>query len=271
MVGAAGMVGSNAYGLIHTGRAGIDVLRGASWATAGTRLSTVFFRFNLFGAAFTLLELGGSWWYNHHNISRHDAWLLSTPWSNDPEQRQAQPLASYQERLQAIAQSPIAQVSHQGHGSWLRDVFNAPKAINITLSLPSLSEGELQAPLGGQSPVRLAVAAYQLNTTGGRVRRVSWQPVSEWVFDSMQLLQTAPLKLQLAPPPATEGVAITELLLALRIETRNAQGQYQAIHHMIRLQPDNEDTYLTSEQTPRGAQAPWLTLDPLLLPATGPS
>lgn len=71
-------------------------------------------------------------------------------------------------------------------------------------------------------------------------------------------------------PPATEGVAITELLLAVRIETRNAHGQYQAIHHMIRLQPDNEDSYATSEQTPRGAQAAWLTLDPLLLPATGP-
>lgn len=271
MVGAAGMVGSNAYGFGLTLKTGYDVWRGASWATAGTRLTTVFFRFNLFGAAFTLLELGGSWWYNHHNISRHDSWLLSTPWSNDPEQRQALPLASYQERLQAIAQSPIAQVSHQGHGSWLRDVFNAPKAINITLSLPSLSEGELQAPLGGQSPVRLAVAAYQLNTTGGRVRRVSWQPVSEWVFDSMQLLQAAPLKLQLTPPAKTEGAAITELLLALRIETRNTQGQYQAIQHMIRLQPDDEDSYPTSEQTPRGAQASWLTLDPLLLPATGPS
>jgi|GEM_PF-4769607 len=70
---------------------------------------------------------------------------------------------------------------------------------------------------------------------------------------------------------ATEGVAITELLLALRIETRNAQGRYQAIHHMIRLQPDNKDSYLTSEQIPRGPQAAWLTLDPLLLPATGPS
>ncbi|MCQ4287354.1 hypothetical protein NA647_07900 [Pseudomonas stutzeri] len=270
MVGAAGMVGSNAYGFGLTLKTGYDVWRGASWATAGTRLSMVFFRFNLLGAAFTLLELGGSWWYNHHNISRHDAWLLSTPWSNDPEQRQALPLASYQGRLQAIAQSPIAEVSHQGHGSWMRDIFSAPKAINITLSLPSLCEGELQAPLGGQSPVRLAVAAYQISTTGGRVRYVSWQPVSEWVFDSLQLLQAAPLKLQLTPPPATEGVAIRELLLALRIETRNAQGQYQAIHHMIRLQPDNEDSYATSEQTPRGAQAAWLTLDPLLLPATGP-
>lgn len=269
--GSAEMIGSNAYGFGLTVRAGYDVWRGASWATAGTRLTTVFSRFNLVGAVFTLLELGGSWWYNHHNISRHDAWLLSTPWSNDPEQRQALPLASYQERLQAIAQSPIAEVSHQGHGSWVRDIFSAPKAINITLSLPSLSEGDLHAPLGGQSPVRLAVAAYQINTTGGRVRYVSWQPVSELVFDNLQLLQAAPLKLQLTPPPATEGVAITELLLALRIETRNAQGQYQAIHHMIRLQPDNEDSYLPSEQSPRDPQAAWLTLDPLLLPTTGPS
>lgn len=271
MAGATGMVGSNAYGLGLTLKTGYDVWRGATWAAAGTRLTTVFFRFNLLGAAFTLLELGGSWWYNHHNISRHDAWLLSTPWSNDPEQRQTLPLASYQERLQVIAHSPTAEVIHQGHGSWLRDIFSAPKAINIALSLPGLSEGVLRAPLGGQSPVRLAFAAYQINTTGGRVRRVSWQPVSESVFDSLQLIHAAPLTLQLVPPAGTEGVATTELLLALRIETRNAEGQYQATQHMIRLQPDDEDSYLTSEQTPRGAQAPWLTLDPLLLPATGQS
>lgn len=153
----------------------------------------------------------------------------------------------------------------------MRDIFSVPKAINIVLSLPNLSEGLLRAPLGGQSPVRLAFAAYQINTTGGRVRRVSWQPVSESVLDSLQLIQAAPLTLQLVPPAGTEGVAITELLLALRIETRNAEGQYQATQHMIRLQPDDEDSYLTSEQTPRGAQALWLTLDPLLLPATGPS
>ena len=153
----------------------------------------------------------------------------------------------------------------------MRDIFSAPKAINIALSLPGLSEGVLRAPLGGQSPVRLAFAAYQINTTGGRVRRVSWQPVSESVFDSLHLIQAAPLILQLVPPAGTEGVAITELLLALSIETRNSQDQYQAQVHMIRMQPDDEDSYLASEQTPRGAQASWLTLDPLLLPATGPS
>ena len=131
-------------------------------------------------------------------------------------------------------------------------------------------------PLGGQPATRLSLAAYQIftrTTGGGRVRRrqVSWVAASEPVFASAQLAQAAPLLLQVSPPAQTEDAGTMELLLALRIETRNAAGQYQAQQHMIRLQPDDEGSYLTSEQTPRGAQALWLTLDPLLLPATGPS
>lgn len=275
MAGAAGMVGSNTYGLGFTAKAGYDVWRGASWATAGTRLSTVFFRFNLLGAAFTLLELGGTWWYNHHNISRHDAWLLSTPWGNDPEQRQALPLATYQERLQTIAHTPNAEVKHLGHGNWLRDMVSAPKAIDITLSLPGLTEAALQAPLGGQPVIRLSLAAYQIftrTTGGGRVRRrqVSWVAASEPVFSSAQLAQAAPLLLQISPPANTEDASTMELLLALRIETRNPQGQYQAQAHMIRLQPDDQGNYSASQQTPQGS-APWLTFDSLLLPVTGQS
>lgn len=67
-LGAGGMTAINTYGLGHTVHAGYAVLmaknsaaRTAAWAAAGTRLSTVFFRFNLAGALFTALELGGTW------------------------------------------------------------------------------------------------------------------------------------------------------------------------------------------------------------------
>ncbi|MFD2883552.1 hypothetical protein ACFS4T_15490 [Pseudomonas lini] len=35
----------------------------------------MFFRFNLAGALFTVLELGGTWLYNRYNLSAHDKWL----------------------------------------------------------------------------------------------------------------------------------------------------------------------------------------------------
>jgi hypothetical protein len=58
--------------------------RKAAWAAAGTRLSTVFFRFNLAGALFTVLELSGSWLFNRYNLSAHDKWLKTTPGAGMP-------------------------------------------------------------------------------------------------------------------------------------------------------------------------------------------
>ncbi|MBN6830785.1 hypothetical protein, partial [Pseudomonas granadensis] len=85
-LGSSGMTTVNAYGLGHTLYAGYTVMvapngaaRTAAWAAAGTRLSTVFFRFNLAGALFTVLELSGSWLYSRFNLSAHDKWLTITP------------------------------------------------------------------------------------------------------------------------------------------------------------------------------------------------
>jgi hypothetical protein len=122
--GAAGMTTVNAYGLSHTGRAAFNVLiaknsaaRTAAWAAAGTRLSTVFFRFNLAGALFTVLELGGTWLFNRYNLSAHDKWLKTTPWSLDADHRGDHTLDEYQRYLAYLLHAPYAQLGPNKHDS----------------------------------------------------------------------------------------------------------------------------------------------------------
>ncbi|MDY6842068.1 MAG: hypothetical protein SV429_11345 [Pseudomonadota bacterium] len=68
MVGSGGLTTTNLYGLNQTRIAGQEVWRAAdkagAWATAGTRLSSLFARLNIAGLVFTVFELGGTWLYN---------------------------------------------------------------------------------------------------------------------------------------------------------------------------------------------------------------
>ena len=105
------MAANNVYGLAHTMPVGGAVVKNllkkeaasAAWAVAGPRLATVFFRFNIAGALFTALELGGTWWYNRNNTDAHDDWLLSTPWSSDAKKRQNHSLDYFQQRLLVLS------------------------------------------------------------------------------------------------------------------------------------------------------------------------
>ena len=283
MLGSSGLMASNAYGLGHTAVAAVDVfrnitdigLRRAAWAAAGTRLTTVFFRFNIAGAIFTAIEWGGSWWYNRNNTSRHDDWLLSTPWSADAEQRQSWTLQVYQEQLQQIAQAPSAEVVHGEHGSWWRDLLGGPTGIKINLKLPGLNEQALAMPLAGKPSALLALSAYRINNRQydrGPIQ-VTWSPISEAVVERLQLADTAPLQLRVPPPSAQQGsiagMDSAELLLGVRLELLDpATGQYQPQQHMIRLSPNNSGHYPSAEHAPQGAAATWVSIDPLLLPET---
>jgi len=99
-------------------------------------LLRAFFRFNLAGALFTVLELGGSLLYSRYNISAHDKWLKITPWSRDSEMR-GDPCGSHHQRLLLeqvtellaehlrIARQPVTGVMHRMAQVFLRrtDVF----------------------------------------------------------------------------------------------------------------------------------------------------
>ncbi len=277
LAGSTGMLGANTYGLAHTLHAGGEVAkhlfnpaaRNAAWALTGPRLASVFFRFNIAGALFTALELGGIWWYNRNNIDAHDDWLLSTPWSQNAEKRRDYPLETYQQALLRVAQKPSATIIHGNHESWWRDLLLPPKSIDIALAFPGLSRAELEQPLAGQPTARLSINAYRIRTVrydrGESV--VRWHPLDEL---GLELAASSPLAFRVAPPrsmdAALDGQTREELLLELSIERLNASGQYRSERHTVRLAPDREGVYPASQASIQGQAAIRLPIDPLLLP-----
>ncbi len=275
LAGSSGMLAANAYGFAHTAHAYSQVrvaktlaTRQAAWALAGPRLATVFFRFNIAGALFTALELGGTWWYNRNNTDAHDEWLLSTPWSQDAQKRKDYTLETYQQTLLGVIQRPLAMVIHGSHDSWWRDLLLSPKRIDIALAFPSLSRAELERPLAGQPAARLSLSAYRIRTVryekGESI--VRWHPLHEL---GLELAANSPLTLRVERPQpmdaAIGGYTQEELLLELRVERRNERGQYREERHTIRLAPDKPGEYPASQATIQGQAAARLQIDPLLL------
>lgn len=113
--------------------------RTAAWAAAGTRLSTIFFRLNLAGALFTVIELGGTWLYNRYNLSPHDVWLQSTPWGVDNEKRKSLTLGDYAIQLTGLLQAPQVQVGPKFYTDRWQDMLLQARPGSIHLILPGLS------------------------------------------------------------------------------------------------------------------------------------
>ncbi len=279
LAGSSGMLVSNAYGFGHTvkaaesvWRASTPAVRRTAWAVAGTRLSSVFLRFNIAGAFFTALELGGTWWYNRNNTTSHDDWLSCTPWSRDAAKRQDYPLATYQQRLRGVIQSPSVRVEHGSHGSWWRDLLSSPASTNITLVLPGLSREVLAPPLAGRPVARLGLGAYRIRSIryDKGPSLVRWHPISELIADDLQLATAGPLTLRVPRPTPLEGITggipHEDLLLDIVVEWLDKQGRYRPERHTIRLSPHREGDYTPAKQAIQGQAAPALLIDPLLLP-----
>lgn len=277
LIGSAGMLGANTYGLAHTLHAGSEVAkhllnpaaRHAAWSLAGPRLASVFFRFNIAGALFTALELGGTWWYNRNNTDAHDDWLLSTPWSQDAEKRKDYTLETYQQTLLGVIQRPSAAVIHGSHDSWWRDLLLPPKRIDIALALPGLSGAELEQPLAGQPTARLSISAYRIRTVryDKGESMVRWHPLEEL---GLELAASSPLILRVERPHPMSGAigghTQEELLLELTLERLNQRGQYRTERHTIRLAPDKPGEYPAGQANIQGQAAARLQVAPLLLP-----
>ncbi|GHC33281.1 toxin VasX [Aidingimonas halophila] len=269
MVGAGGMLSANAYGLANTLHTGFSVaFRGVEWAAAGARLGSVFWRFNLAGALFSVLELGGSWLYNHYSISRHDAWLLSTPWSLESDQARDESLEAYQSRLRTIAQAPRINVSVEEFDGWWESWTQGPKSADFRLSLPSVSLLDLSAPFGGKAPVRLFLGAYQVRPEqrGRDYRPAHWVTATDQITGKLRINDEAPLMLALPRPEPLASISgrRTDNVIAIRLEELDENGQYRARDYHIRISASGgEGDYSPSELTIRGEQAPWQRIDPL--------
>ncbi|AQU83632.1 MULTISPECIES: toxin VasX [unclassified Halomonas] len=269
MVGAGGMLGANAYGLVNTLHTGFSaIFRGAEWAAAGTRLGTVFWRFNLAGGLFSILELGGSWLTNYYSISRHDEWLLSTPWSQDASKAGNDTLATYQLRLQEIAQAPKVNVTIEEADSWWKRKISGPISVDFKLALP-ISLQDLTAPFGGKAPVRLSLGAYQVHPEdGGRdYRPERWVTATDKIVESLSLADKAPLAFALPQPEPLNSISAraTHNVFAVRLEVLGRDGQYQANDYHIYVSPSGgSGDYTPSDVAIRGGEAPWQHIDPLL-------
>ena len=255
--GAAGMTTVNAYGLSHTGRAAFNVLiakntaaRTAAWAAAGTRLSTVFFRFNLAGALFTILELGGTWLYNRYNLSAHDKWLKTTPWSLDSETRGNHTLDEYQRYLAYLLNAPYAQLGPNDHDSWLKNLLLKAQPSDIHLVLPRLKLNDFQPPLSGHPTHRLGIGAHRiaipLHSRG--TPRERKDVISEEVANSLRIVQTGPDRLVLClqypvDPDAAFTPASETLELAVCIQTLNANGAWVSHIRVIHLNPRGDGRF----------------------------
>ncbi|VVN44835.1 hypothetical protein PS662_05748 [Pseudomonas fluorescens] len=250
-LGAGGMSAMNAYGLGHTLHAGYTVsiarnaaARTAAWAAAGTRLSTVFFRFNLAGAIFTVLELGGTWLYNRYNISAHDKWLKTTPWSLDTDKRGNYTLDEYQHYLGYLLNAPYAQLGPNEHDSWLKNLLLKAKPSDIHLVLPRFNLSDFQPPLSGKSTYRLGISARRhsvpLHSRGVPQERTD--VISDEVLASLRIVQAAPdrlvLCLQYPVNFDAEFTPASETLeLAVCVETLSANGVWEPRTQVIRINP----------------------------------
>jgi hypothetical protein len=253
-LGAGGMTAVNAYGLSNTLHAGYTVFsapnraaRTTAWAAAGTRLSTVFFRFNLAGALFTVLELSGTWLFNRYNLSVHDKWLKITPWSRDTRMRGDHSLEDYQSYLAFLIHAPYAQLGLNPHDSWLKNLLFKAKASDIHLVLPRLTLSDLQPPFGGKSKYRLGLGAHRisipLHSRGAPRERKD--VISDEILSSLRLVKSSPeglvLCLQYPVDPDSEFIPAKETLeLAVCIQKLNDKGEWAARTRVIHLDPRDE-------------------------------
>ncbi|MHC8319934.1 toxin VasX [Pseudomonas sp. GB2N2] len=250
-LGAGGITAMNAYGLGHTLHAGYTVAiarnsaaRKAAWAAAGTRLSTVFFRFNLAGALFTVLEFGGTWLFNRFNLSAHDKWLNTTPWSLDADHRGDHTLDEYRRYLDYLFNAPYAQLGPDEHDSWLKNLLLKAKPSDIHLVLPRFNLPDFQPPLSGKPIYRLGIGARRLSVplhSRGRPQERK-DVISDEVVASLRIVQAAPDRLVLCLryplDPDAEFIPSSETLeLAVCVETLNANGNWVSRTQVIQINP----------------------------------
>jgi hypothetical protein len=253
-LGAGGMMSANAYGLGQTLYAGYTVIsapnsaaRTAAWAAAGTRLSKVFFRFNLAGALFTVLEFSGTWLFNRYNISAHDKWLKITPWSRDTEMRGDHSLEDYQSYLAFLIHAPYAQLGPNPHDSWLKNLLFKAKPSDIHLVLPRLTLSDLLPPFGGKSTHRLGIGAHRISIPiqSRGVLRERKDVISDDVVSSLRVVESTQegLVLCLQYPVDSDSTftsAKETLELAVCIQALNAKGEWVSRTRILHIDPRGE-------------------------------
>jgi len=246
-VGSGGLAATSTYGARQTISSMAQVLsatpgdeRALAWASSGTRLSSLFARLNLFGLAFSVLELAGTWLYNHYNLSERDKWLLSTPWGTEPERNKNLSLAEYEAAMAALAEPvSITPADEVGNGSSSEVILNihnwGPTALNHDLGLVN------------KEPYRLSLSAWQVQPArSGMLNRLpeTWVRSAAPIIESMQVLDSSDhLQLQFTVPQPVKtkyGKHTRDVAVMVRLETLGADGAYRIHDHLLTLPPEPE-------------------------------
>jgi hypothetical protein len=275
MLGNSGFFASNAYGFGETVQAFRHVLaaeagsaaRATAWAVAGVRLSTVFFRFNMVGILFTALELFGNWYYNRDNLSRHDRWLLSTPWSQDPEHRLSHSLGDFQKGYRSQVQAPRMQIIPSS------DDPKNPQPQIYLLHFPTLLAADLALPISSHaSSVVINIGGYQvIRVQSGRDRTPEqWTPLKGKLEYSLQLHQDKPLILRLndirglITSPAPERC---DLVLSIQLGHKTAEGLYDTNWYQVRFPVTGKSgDFPDVSLEPQGEKCEYFNINPGLIP-----
>ncbi len=263
MVGSGGLAVTNMYGFGRTMSMGQAVLRATkgisrakAWATAGRTLSGLFFRLNMVGLVFTVFELGGTWLYNRYNLSERDKWLQTTPWSREPAQIHNGTLDDYAEAFARIGNSITLDELPE----------EKEEPARLELNCHGLPAGSLMAPLAGEAPHRVSIAAWRVQP--GRRGMFSLKPET-WVSCTGAILvsleqpvDTEHLQLTFTPPSHEKtryGILTRDLRLMVKLETLQEDGGYTASVYMLKVTPDSRYP-LTPVQEPPEAKVAWWQL-----------
>ena len=287
MVAAGGLAASNAYGFTNTVRAGLDVLKAAkgaaretAWKVAGARLSSVFFRFNLAGAFFTVLELAGTWLYNRYNTSGHDQWLQSTPWGLESDKREEQTLQEFQYRLTLLQQAPFVEIKSSEEEPFWQSILSSAKPSDIFVIIPGMSLSDYQSTLeskvsygikiGAQRITKLhrgrGIVAEQREIVTGQVQRELYRVKSKPQIEQSGL---QPLLLKLTYPSDSErmhGKLSEELLIELELLSLDEKKNPASLTYRIRFNPLGSGHFPSANKHfESGTEIPLLTVDVIAL------
>jgi len=282
MIASGGLALSNTYGLYNTTRAGLNVLmaakgaaREAAWVASGARLSTVFFRTNLFGGLFTLLELTGTWIYNRYNTTPHDEWLQSTPWSRDTDKRRNLTLIEFHNSLTKLLQAPFLQIKGVSDEPFWLSLGPNTLVGDICLIVPGLSAADFHASLEGNIRHKLLIGAQRITKIMHSYREFPAEQrevisdevclgLKQVVSNKKQQGMAEPLMLKVSYPRNPEPVAgkvSEELLLKINLRYFDENEQVMEQTRCIRFNVLEEGRFPSVEDSITYPETPLVGVD----------
>lgn len=275
MVGDVGLMGNYLYGLKSTLVTRIGIARGAlTWASAGSYLASVFWRVNVVGLAFSVLQLGATWFYNRHNLSQHDQWLLNSPWGVEGGNER---LEDYLQALQRITQAAHITLEEVYSDSWVPNFVRDPDHYTLELHLPGVTPEALQPPLAGKASMRISLKAWQVQPVKIRHREGTIQAAERWLDASAELTQALVINadenddhaiLSGSTPthrPTGRGYSTEHWVIGIQLEQMNGDGAYQASEAYIYIDPrggvGSGKRYMPSSFARRGDPGRWQLIE----------